>query len=363
MFDAIDRSALQCLPVGRHLGIPLIPSVPRQLTVQQIGMRYYEGHVRQRWGERGAREVWRIFARTLGEFGQVAAHEINEDSAGTFLSTFLDRPIQGSITRRELGAAWDYAIKQGWLPPDTVNVWRLVLRGAFKSKGVRVKGVHRGPRKRLLSVAELAVLLPWLRHFTSANEDILTLFAWTCAPGKDICAMHASQISQEPDGWWWTIPQDKLRARRRDAAMDHRVPLVGRALEIVRRRLQASSTGYLFEGRKGGGFDPKNVGVAVWNAREDCESRPDYQRPRLPISDWTPNDLRRSTAQLLLALECPQEMVDAVQGCQTRRLRLANDRHSDDALRRLWLTRLAQVLEPLMQGRLPAPWSEEELAA
>lgn len=39
-----------------------------QLTVQQIGFYYYEGHVKHHWGERGAKEVWRIFARTLGEW-------------------------------------------------------------------------------------------------------------------------------------------------------------------------------------------------------------------------------------------------------------------------------------------------------
>lgn len=334
-----------------------------QLTVQQIGFHYYEGHVKHHWGERGAKEVWRIFARTLGELADLPAQAVDADMAADFLRGFLDRPTQGTITRRELGAAWDYAIAHGLLPAKCVNVWRSVMRGEFKSKGVRIKGVHRGPVKRLLSVNELAVLLPWLHHFTSTNEDILTLFAWTCAPGKEICAMHAREISEEQDGWWWTIPEVKLRPQRRRAASDFRVPLVGRALEIVQRRLLASGTGYLFEGRKGGRFDPKNVGVAVWNAREDCDSRPEYQRPRLPISDWTPNDLRRAAIELLKTMECPPEILAAVQGQLGNRLRLSTDGRVHAALKRLWMTRLAQVLEQLMRGRIPAQWETEKLAA
>lgn len=347
----------------RRASIAMPNESAAQLSVQQIGLRYYEGHVKHHWGERGAREVWRIFARTLGEFGSLPAQEVDADLAADFLRGFLDRPTQGTITRRELGAAWDYAITHGLLPAENVNVWRGILRGEFKSKGVRVKGVHRGAEKRLLSVDELAILLPWFHHFTSANEDILTLFAWTCAPGKEICAMHASEISQEEDGWWWIIPEAKLRPQRRGAASDFRIPLVGRALEIVQRRLLASTNGYLFKGRKGGRFDPKNVGVAVWNAREDCDSRPEYQRPRLPISDWTPNDLRRAAVELLKALECPPEILAAIQGQRGNRLRLSADRHAHDALKRLWMTRLAQVLEQLMQGRAPAQWDTEKLAA
>ncbi len=344
-----DPSAAQ-----HQQALPGAPQSSAGLTVQQIGLCYYEGHVRHRWGERGAREVLRIFERTLGGFATRAAQDIDAQQACDFLAGFLDRPIQGSITRRELGAAWAYAIRHGLLPSSTVNIWREVMRAAFKSRGVCVKGVYRGPVKRVLAVDELAVLLPWLRHFTSANEDILSLMAWTCVPCKDICDMQADQFSQDGDGWWWTPPPKTARPPRRKTTIAHRIALSGRALAIVQRRLQDSGSGYLFEGRKGGRFDPKNVGVAVWNAREDCQSRPGYQRARMPISDWAPNDLRRSSVALLEAIGCPREMVDLIQGKQSQRPGPTLDTHAHDAARRLWLERLGDVLESLMAGRIPA---------
>nr|WP_198981927.1 integrase arm-type DNA-binding domain-containing protein [Herbaspirillum sp. ASV7] len=344
-----DPSATQ-----HELGLPCNTQSSAGMTVQQIGLRYYEGHVRHRWSERGAREVLRIFERTLGEFATRAAQDVDAQQACDFLAGFLDRPIQGSITRRELGAAWAYAIRHGLLPAGTVNIWREVMRAAFKSRGVCVKGVYRGPVKRVLSVDELVVLLPWLPQFTRANEDILSLMAWTCAPCKDICDMHADQFSQEGDGWWWTPPQKAARPSRRETSSMHRIALSGRALAIVQRRLKESCSGFLFEGRKGGRFDPKNVGVAVWNAREDCQSRPHYQRARMPISDWSPNDLRRSSAALLEAIGCPREMVDLIQGKLSQRAGLTLDTPARDLARRLWLERLGDVLESLMAGRIPA---------
>ena len=158
----------------RRNSISMSPESAAQLTVQQIGFYYYEGHVKHHWGERGAKEVWRIFARTLGEFANLPAQAVDAEMAADFLRGFLDRPTQGTITRRELGAAWDHAIAHGLLPAKCVNVWRSVMRGEFKSKGVRIKGVYRGPVRRLLSINELAVILPWLHHFTSAVFILLT---------------------------------------------------------------------------------------------------------------------------------------------------------------------------------------------
>jgi hypothetical protein len=46
----------------RRNSISMSPESAAQLTVQQIGFYYYEGHVKHHWGERGAKEVC-VFSR------------------------------------------------------------------------------------------------------------------------------------------------------------------------------------------------------------------------------------------------------------------------------------------------------------
>jgi predicted proteasome-type protease len=62
-------------------------------------------------------------------------------------------------------------------------------------------------------------------------------------------------------------------------------------------------------------------------------------------------------------MECPPEILAAVQGQLGNHLRLSTDGQAHAAMKRLWMTRLAQVLEQLMQGRIPAQWETEKLAA
>lgn len=58
-------------------------------------------------------------------------------------------------------------------------------------------------------------------------------------------AMHASEIAEQTDGLWWTVPKDKTKNSWREHATDFRVPLIGRAERIVRRRLEVAAGGYL----------------------------------------------------------------------------------------------------------------------
>ncbi len=62
---------------------------------------------------------------------------------------------------------------------------------------------------------------------------------WTCTRGGEICQMRADQVKREKDGVWWTIPKSDNKLRHHEDAPDQRVPLVGRALEVVERLLQA----------------------------------------------------------------------------------------------------------------------------
>lgn len=91
--------------------------------------------------------------------------------------------------------------------------------------------------------------MPRLGNFSELVRDVLTLYLWICARGAEILAMEVSEISHEADGWWWTYPERKTKNARFTHATDQRVPLVGRALVVVQRRLRRNgeAEGYFFQ--------------------------------------------------------------------------------------------------------------------
>ncbi len=138
--------------------------------------------------------------------------------------------------RMELGSAWHYALDAGRLPENTPNWWREVLRGRLKSKGRKVEGKYTGTQKRVLSLDELGTLIRWLPNFSLTVADALTLYIWTGTRGGEIVAIESTEITEEADGLWWTIPKEKTRGLHNERATDLRVPLIGRAEVVVRRR-------------------------------------------------------------------------------------------------------------------------------
>jgi integrase len=291
-------------------------------------------------------------ARLLtGELDAIAARpaaSITRADAFDLLDGMRDKPVIAQRVRQLLGAVWDRALDAGRLAPDVPNWWRLVLRGKLASKGKIVGGEHQGVEKRALSEAELRLLLPWLPNFSRDVEDALTLMLWTCCRGAEVVAMEAGEVAEEPDGWWWTVPRGKLKMRRNPLLSDLRVPLEGRALAVVKRRLTTHPEGFVFPSRGASGhIEQKALGVAVWTHMPGCELRKEWVRPRLPVTGFAPHDLRRTGRTMLAALGCPGEIAEAILGHMLPGVRGVYDRHTYDAERRLWLSRLAARLEAL----------------
>lgn len=116
---------------------------------------------------------------------------------------------------------------QGGIPEDTPNWWRQILRGKLRSRGRIVDGTHQGRVRRVLDSQEVGVLIRFLPNFSQLIDDLLTLYLWTGARGAEIVKMEACEVGQEADGWWWTVPREKLKTGHHDLAVDFRVPLVG----------------------------------------------------------------------------------------------------------------------------------------
>lgn len=299
--------------------------------------------------EKGWKEVRRMFSTMLRDLPTLPAAAVSRGDAYQLIESWSHIPVQAAKLRAELGAAWDRAIDAGKLPEDSPNWWRVVLRGKLKSKGrtnAATGGQASGVIKRVLSEPELGTLIRWLPNFPRTTQDALLLYMWTAARGAEILSMHASEIAEESDGWWWTLPKAKTKNARHPLATDQRTPLVGRALEVVRRRMAVASGGYLFPSRTARGhMEQKAVSLAVWMQQPYCDTRPEYVRARLEVTNWTPHDLRRTSRTLLAALGCPNEVAEVILGHVQAGVVGVYNRHHYDQEKLQWLSRLSHKLE------------------
>jgi integrase len=225
------------------------------------------------------------------------------------------------------------------------------MRGKLRTKGKSVDG-KRVTTKRVLTDAEVGELLRWMPNFSRTLNDVLTLYLWTGTRGSEIVSMHASEFAEETDGFWWTIPKAKTKNANRASATDLRVPLIGRAEQIVRRRKSVAKGGFLFPSTAEAGYkDQKLIQQSVYYRQPYCKNAPNRDRVRLPVTHWAPHDLRRTVRTMLAAMGCTHEVAESILGHVLPGITGVYNRHSYDKERREWLTLLSQRLEKLALER------------
>lgn len=320
---------------------------PVGYTVRKLVDHYLDEHIKHRRQEKGQIETRRLFDKYLGEVADLQASAVTRSVAYALLSGMADKPVVASMLRAELGAAWDLALDAGRIPQEVPNWWRLVMRGRLQSKGKMVAGQRVGTAKRVLTLDEMRDLMVWMPNFSRNVADVLTLYMLTGTRGAEIVQMHASEIAEEADGLWWTCPKAKTKNARHANAGDLRVPLVGRAEEIVRRRVELYPSGFLFPTvgtTKCPHMQQKAIQTAVWVHQPYATTRPEDLRPRLEVTHWAPHDLRRSVRTQLAAMGCPAEVAESVLGHMLPGVQGVYNRHQYDAERRQWLTLLERRL-------------------
>lgn len=317
-------------------------------TVRRLVDDYLSGHIERHRKDKGATEVRRMFDNMLGDLASAPAAEVSRAQAFDLLEAWQRAPVQAAKLRAELGAAWDYALDAGRLPETAPNWWRQIMRGRLRSRGKSIEGKPIGTAKRVLSAAEAGELIRWLPNFSRNVADVLTVYLWTLARGAEIVAMEREEILEDGGTLWWTIPKAKTKNARHDGATDLRVPLMGRAEEVVRRRMQLVAKGWIFPSvGKSGHIEQKAVQTAVHWHQPYCNVRGEQTRPRLTVTHWAPHDLRRTGRTMLTGLKCPEDVAEAVLGHMQPGVKGVYNLHRYDDERRTWLLRLDQHLEGL----------------
>lgn len=329
-------------------------------TVRELLLMFADHLATQRKPE-GAERAKRTLVRLLDsepEMAATAPQALTRAQAYDVLDRRRQYPLAAKQLRALLGQAWDWAIDAGKVPHSTSNWWRQLLKGQLRSKGKIVGGEHVGPRRRVLTRSELRVLLPWAyENFSESALDGLLLYLYTGMRGAEIFALRTEFIAQEDDGWWITFPARLLKMERDADIVDHRVPLEGVALAIVQRRMQAAWEGWLFYTGRGNQLRPyhrNTFSSYVYSLMPESAKAKRRAGDGLvcPVVDWSPHALRRTARTLLSAIDCPEDVAEAIIGHKPAVMVASYNLHSYDAQKRLWLGRLALLVDEL--GGKPA---------
>lgn len=330
--------------------------------VHELVHDYINGHLIDVRNNEGATAARRRLERLLEDeplFAGLDAATVTRSVAFQILEDRKATPTATAKLRSLLGGAWDYAQDAGRLDGDAPNWWRQLLKGRLKSKGKRMGGVHVGRRRRMLQSDEVATLLAWLPNMHELGRDTTVMYLWTCARGCEILAMRPEHITKESDGWWWTVPKAQTKNADVEFSVDLRVPLIGRALKIVQRRLKAvGESGWLFEDVRKEQYTQHDFSTYIYNLQPYAPKVKNRQSTGglvLPVTNWTPHNLRRTGRTLLSSLGCLNEIGEAILGHLPTEITATYNSHTYDKERRVWLGKLDRHLEKLgRQAALPA---------
>jgi len=310
------------------------------LTVERVVERYLAEDVEKNRKPKGANEARRMLLQlirfkswvdgqrkkeALGrrraklpsgvvDVADLPAKDFSRELAGRLLQAYSESaPRAGAMVRSELRAAWGYGIEQGFLSEGNPFEKRATgKRDKFGGGALKPSS----SRERNLSAHEVGLLLRWMQEpktYSQTVRDALELTLRTGLRSGEVCEIHTREIKRIDGTLWLDIPGDRMKMGK-----DHFVPLVGKAEQIVLRRMKESK-GYLFMDRSGERpILQKVLGVAVFAHRGTSKSKAYKLKRVCPVgadSDghyWAPHDLRRTARTLLANLECPHDVGEAI---------------------------------------------------
>lgn len=327
--------------------------VDDEYRVRQLVQDFIQGHIEQERKPAGAKAAARILLSALDgspELAAMPAHLVKRQHAFALLDSRKHVPTIAQKLRSLMGSAWDYALDAGRLDGDVPNWWQAVMKGRLRSKGKIIGGKHVGQKRRALTEEEVGLLLRWLPNMHKVGADTVVMYLWTGTRGSEILGMKPEHLAEKEGVLWWTVPKELTKNARFKDATDLRVPLLGRAREIVLRRLEDTDKGeFLFRGVGDKPYTQHTFSTYIYDLQpySPKSKREGKTRGVLPVTDWTPHNLRRTTRTMLPSLGCPSEVAEAILGHVPSEIEATYNAYSYDAERLLWLSKLADKLEAL----------------
>lgn len=328
---------------------------PAVYTVRKLLQDFKDGHLRQSRKPAGFDAAENMFDRILEDkpgFADKPADEVARADAFEVLESRKATPTMAQKLRSLFGSAWDYALDAGKLDGDATNWWRLVQRGRIKSKGKVIGGKHQGQTRRVLHPDEVSQLLSWIPNMHATGRDLVLMHLWTATRGAEILSMQRDHITQTDEQWWWTVPKSLTKNANVPQAVDLRVPLFGQALAVVQRRMASiGPSGLMWEDAKGKAYSQHDFSTYIYNLQPyspKVTGRQSISGLVLPVTHWTPHNLRRTASTMLSSLGCVKEYREAILGHVQPGVEGIYNAYSYDAERIEWLKKLSDRMQSLM---------------
>lgn len=281
------------------------------------------------------------------ELAGMAPRAVTRARAYDLLAARAGTPTATAKLRSLLGAAWDHALDAGRIEGDTPNWWRQVMRGKLKSRGKIIGGEHQGQTHAVLTLAECGQVLRYAaEHMHGHGLDVLVMYLWTGARGVEILRIRPEHVRLEGKALWVTLPKSQTKNADIPRATDLRIPLFGRARDVVLRRCEAAKGGgVMWPDRAGKAYTQKAFSTAVYDLMPDSPKGKRRRGTGWPVTGWSAHRLRATVRTLLAGMGCPHEVGEAIMGHLPAVVAGTYNRHTYDAERALWLRRLSDQLE------------------
>ena len=295
-----------------------------------------------------ARRAFELLFEADPELAGAKPASVNRARAYDVLQARAGTPTMAVKLRSLLGAAWDHGLDSGRMDPDVPNWWRQLMHGRLRSKGKVIGGEHQGQSHAVLTLAECGQVLRWAaENFHGHGFDLLVMYLWTGARGVEILRLRPQHLAEDADGVLWaTLPKALTKNAKVPRAVDLRIPLFGRAREVVERHAAGVQAGaVMWPNTEGEPYTQKAFSGSVYDWMPTSIKGKRRGGTGWPVEGWSAHRLRATSRTLLAGLGCPHDVGEALLGHLPPEVQGTYNRHTYDAERVRWLGLLAAQLE------------------
>jgi integrase len=213
--------------------------------------------------------------------GERPAGEVTRAEVADLLDKVATRaPVLANRLQNTISSVFSWALSEGLVTVNPVT-------------GLR-KRTQEMAKERVLSDSEIQIFWKAAGDASPAYRDTLRLILLTGQRPGECAGIRAEEVDLKSGRW--TIPASRTKNK-----IEHTIPLLGQALEIVARLADGKRTGPLIVTPRGKELTSQNLAKAMEALREGVF-----------VETVTPHDLRRTAATLMGRLDIDQMTIGRV---------------------------------------------------
>lgn len=263
-------------------GDPVVEAKIRRdcLTVAGLVDRFIERYAKAKL--RSWRDYEAVLKReVVPALGERAAAELTRAEVANLIDKVAERaPVLANRLQSTISSVYSWALSEGLVSTNPV-------------KGLR-KRTEEVAKNRILSDEEIRRFWQATEGASPAFRDALRLILLTGQRPGECAGIRAEEVDLAAGVW--TIPSSRSKNK-----IEHSVPLVGEALQVVERLMERKKAGHLIITPRGKELSSQNLAKAMEALRDGLFS-----------STVTAHDLRRTAATIMGRLDLDQMLIARV---------------------------------------------------